>query len=116
MTTTDESTDSPRDQVQHVLSTAQDRAQEALRSGGEYVRENPIPTVIGALVIGLALGALLCPRSRREPDPVQSAREWLEDAMEEISNRIPKAKKQAYNAQSCISDHVQDLGKKLKFW
>ena len=89
-----------------------------MRTGTQYVRENPVPTIVGAFLLGGALGALLagCSCSRREPEPVHGAREWLESTLHEIANRIPKAKKQACNFQDTVVDQAQEIGKKFRFW
>lgn len=105
-----------QDKTQEALRAAQDKAQEALRTGTQYVRENPVPMVVGAFLLGGVVGAMLAGCGRREPEPAQGAREWLESTLHDIANKIPKAKKQACCIQDSLVDHAQELGRKFRFW
>ena len=58
--------DDAREEAQKALSTAQDTA---VRTGEKYLRENPIPIILGALLIGAVLGALLRPPLAKNPMP-----------------------------------------------
>lgn len=105
----------PQDKLQNAVGVAQDKAKAALQSGTEYAKANPVPVLVGALLVGAALGALLsAPRARKEPDAVQSVRDWLESSLDEISSRIPQVKKQACGIQQDLVDHVSALRKKFK--
>jgi ElaB/YqjD/DUF883 family membrane-anchored ribosome-binding protein len=61
--------DDPKDEAQKAFSTAQDTAQDAVRTGEKYLRDNPIPVILGVLLIGAALGALLRPPHEKNPIP-----------------------------------------------
>ena len=108
--------DDAREGAEKALSTAQDTAQDAVRTGEKYLRENPIPVILGALLIGVAVGALLRPAPRKEPDTVEAVRDWLEKTLDELSAKWPKAKKQALSIQDDLLGQAQDLRKKLSFW
>jgi ElaB/YqjD/DUF883 family membrane-anchored ribosome-binding protein len=113
--------DDAREEAQKALSAAQDTAQDAVRSGEKYLRENPIPVIFGALLIGAVLGALLRPPPRKEPDAVQAVRDWVEKTLEELAAKWPKALEQARAIQDDLRDQAQDLRKKLSrkkrsFW
>ena len=51
--------------AEEAWSQTRDCTTSALKEGGELVRENPLPVVLGALAIGFVLGYLA--RSNREP-------------------------------------------------
>jgi len=55
-----------KDAAQHAGQAAKDlyqnaasRAEDTLDQSKKYMRENPVPTVLGAFALGLTLGALL---------------------------------------------------------
>ena len=102
--------------AEEKAQTAFSTAQDTLRTGEKYLRENPIPIILGALLIGAVLGALLRPPPRKEPDTVQVVRDWLEKTLEELSAKWPKAKEQARTIQDDLLDQAADLRKKLSFW
>ncbi len=58
----------PAERLQHrakeTWETVQHRTGEVMHDGVTYVRENPIPIIIGALALGMTLGLL---GGRREP-------------------------------------------------
>ena len=91
--------DDAGEEAQKALSTAQDTTQDAVRTGEKYLRENPIPVILGALLIGAVLGALLRPPPRKEPDAVQAVRDWVEKTLEELAAKWPKAKVPARSVQ-----------------
>ena len=78
--------------------------------------ENKIPIILGAILVGAALGALLASKRRKEPDAVQTVRDWLEKTQKEFSKQWPKAKKQARAIQDDLTAQAQGVSKKLHFW
>ena len=104
--------DDPNERVQEAFSAARDSAQGAVSRGGEYVRENKTAVFL-VLLVGLGLAALLTRKRRKEPDAVQSAREWLEKTTEEFSKQWPRAKKQARSIQDDLTEQAQALSKSL---
>ena len=91
--------DAKEESEQTFTLAPRDTAQDA-PCAGKYLRENAIPILI-ALVIGAALGALLIPRQHKEPDKLQTVRDWLD--------------KRALSRGDFVN-HAQDLGKRLPFW
>ena len=91
-----------------------DKAEEALDTGKQYVRENSLAVIVGALLLGVIVGVLLAPRPRKQPDAVQTVRDWLEGTLDDFGKRWPQAKKQAQAIQEDIVDQAQTLGKKLE--
>ena len=67
-----------------------DKAQQAWKTGQQYARENPIPLVLLALVLGALLGALLNRRERKQKDAAQVAKEWLQAAYEQLAEKLPQ--------------------------
>lgn len=103
------------EQAREAFADVQDSTEEVLRAGGKYVRENPIPIILLALVAGAILGALLRPAPRKEPDPAQAVREWFEKALQEFIAKLPAAKKQVRSIQDDVVDRAESLRKKLHF-
>jgi hypothetical protein len=109
--------DDAKETVQQAFSIAQDTAQNALYTGGKYMRENRILVILGAVLFGAALGACFASKRRKkEPDAVQAVRDWLEKTLEEFSKQWPKAKKQARSIQDDLVAQAQGVSKKLHFW
>jgi hypothetical protein len=113
--------DDAKEQAQKTISSAQDTAQDVVSTGERYLRENPIAVLIGVLLIGAVLGALLRPPPRKEPDAVQIVRDWLEKTLEELTAKWPKVKEQARAIQGDLLEQAQDIGKQLsrkkrRFW
>ncbi len=108
--------DDAKEKAQEAYAGAQDTAQNALNTGGKYVRENTIPVILGAVLAGAVLGALLVPKRRKEPDAVQAVRDWLEKTLEELSEQWPKATKQARSLQDDLAAQAHSVGKKLHWW
>jgi hypothetical protein len=106
--------DDAEEKAEHAFSTAQDTAhtaQNAICTGARYARENQIPVVLGAVLVGAVLGAFLASKRRKKADPVQTVREWLEKA--QFSEQWPKAKKQARSIQDEFAAQARGASKKL---
>ena len=102
------------EKAQETFKVVVDKAEEALDTGRQYVRENSLAVIVGALLLGIIVGVLLAPRPRKEPDAVQTVRDWLEGTREDFAKRWPQAKKQAKAIQEDIVDQAQTVGKKLQ--
>jgi uncharacterized protein YjbJ (UPF0337 family) len=99
--------------AQQTFAVVRERAEQALDTGREYVRENSMWVLLGALIIGVVVGALLVRRPRKEPDVVQSVSDWLEQALQDFGKQWPKAKKQAKAMQGDAVQHVRDWLEKI---
>jgi uncharacterized membrane-anchored protein YhcB (DUF1043 family) len=111
-------------------------AEEAWRA--QRRRESYFPAVFIALVIGALIGVLLSRRQRRPKEPAEVAKEWLENAYAQLSEKLPQlaekipqlaeklphltekfpqAKKAtAQWCQAAFLEQANQLGKKLKWW
>jgi uncharacterized protein YjbJ (UPF0337 family) len=103
------------EEIQRGFAVVRNTAEDAAQSGERYLPANPIPVILGALVVGALLGALLTPR-RKQPDAAQAVRDWLEQTLEDLSKRWPKVKKQAQSLQDDLVGEAQNLGRKLHLW
>ena len=112
---TSESFNNLASRAQQFGSRAQEKAQDAYEVSRDYVRENPVPVIVGALVVGAALGILLS-RDRRQKDASEIARDLLETVYDDISEKLPKLRKQATATKDSLFDQVSDLSQKLRWW
>lgn len=103
------------EQAREAIKAVQDTTEDALRTGRKYLSENPILMILGILIIGAVLGALLRPAPRKEPDPVQAVRDWFEKTLEELVAKWPATKKQVRSIQDDMMDRAGGLRKKLHF-
>src|SRR4051812_25295177 len=87
----------------------QQGANEALHRADVYVRENPVPTILGALALGFLIGVLVrssepTPRSRWN-----DAREDAEDQLRSLLSSLAKKGKKAYKkSSSAVRDSISD--------
>lgn len=101
-----------------------DSSSESRHRGHGYARENPLPLVLLALVLGALVGAFLSRRERKQKDAVQVAKEWIESALGQLTEKLPQiAEKLPQPKKPTISwcpaaflDQAQQVGKKLKCW
>ena len=91
---------------------ALDQAKEALHTADEYVRENPIPTILGALAIGFALGILVRgsePTPRSKWEDLRSRVEDSEDNLRSLLGALAKKSRKAYKkGSSAVRDAVDE--------
>ena len=75
---------------------------DAYRPVQKYLRANKL-AILSAFLLGFILVALLTPKRRKEPEPAQAVREWVEKVIEEISKQWPKAKNQVRAIQEDLA-------------
>ncbi len=112
----DETTDIPADRLKTLATTAQDKAQTALKAGQTYARENPLALAAGALVVGILIGALCGNREPKRKETGKIAKELVDDIVSQFSHRLKDLKKQSRSTSSSLVDQFQGAGKKLKLW
>jgi ElaB/YqjD/DUF883 family membrane-anchored ribosome-binding protein len=87
----------------------QEGATEALHRADVYVRENPVPTILGALALGFLIGVLVrssepTPRSRWN-----DAREDVEDQLRSLLSSVAKKGKKAYKKSAhAVRESIHD--------
>lgn len=97
------------DDLKDRAAGMQEGATEALHRADVYVRENPVPTILGALAIGFLIGVLVrssepTPRSRWN-----DARDDAEDQLRSLISSIAKKGKKAYKkSASAVRDGISD--------
>lgn len=93
---TSEALHTAKDQAQHALHTAKDKTNQALDQSSAFVRQNPLPMLLGALAVGLVVGAALSRREEEErtfrqrlgDDPMNTAREAIYAVLSPIADRL----------------------------
>ena len=69
-----------------------DRGQDLVRETENYVRGNPIPTLLGAVAVGVAIGLLARALERqREPEPLRDAVNDLRAMLKPLAKKTRKA-------------------------
>lgn len=105
-----------------------------------YVRQNPVPIVLGALAFGAALGYLIVMTRREEPtlrerfvdEPLHTARNAIYAALAPVAQRLHKEynsardgagkamdklhRSQPSRTVDSWSDQIGRVGSNLKFW
>ena len=87
------------------------RDSELVRGTDRYLRENPVPAVLGALAVGFAIGLLtrLIDQERR-PTPVRDSLDESADALRSFFKPAAKKTRQAYQQSASAVrgavDHV----------
>ena len=126
------------DATKDICHSVSEKAEDTLVRSKEYVRENPVPVVLGALALGVAIGYLIV-TARREPtfreryvdDPLNTARDALYAALAPVAHRLhegydtardgagkamDKMHRNSSRAVDSWSDQIGRVGSNLKFW
>jgi hypothetical protein len=102
--------------VSDFAKNTRDKSCDVLKCGTDYARENPLLVVLGAFLIGAAVGALVVRQGREEEtDRLHAAVDWLEDKYSQLADKIPKKSFFTCNTPGFL-EQAQDMGKKLKWW
>ncbi len=122
-----------------IYQSAVEKAGDSLATSREFVRQNPVPVVLGAIAFGAALGYLLMTARRRPAfrdrfadEPLNAAREALLGAFGPMARRVHDGYDSARDgagkvmdrvhgfdprrAGDSLSDQLGRLGNHLKFW
>ena len=120
--------------LKHTYDNARHRAEDTLARTQVYVRENPMPVILGALAFGALVGYSLATSRREEDfrtrfthDPLQTIRDTVAAALIPAGDRIHDAYDSARDGASKVfnrahhradswSDHLRRASNHLKFW
>lgn len=127
------------DSAKEIYHSAAQKSGEKLSASKEYMRQNPVPVLLGALALGAAIGYIIM-SNRRKPtfvdrfadEPLNSVRDTILTAFAPVSQRVHdgydsardgvgKVIDRAHNIGSgrsadSISDRIGRIGNNLKFW
>ena len=114
---TDDFAETAQGKLQNAAQTAQAKAHDALELGKNYVRENPLPVILGAFVLGTILGIAVSQRESRPKETREKVRDLADDIVSQIADRLPDLKKlRGAYLNSPLVEQAQEVGKKLKWW
>ncbi len=124
------------DTAKDVYHSAALHAEEALTTSKGYVRQNPVPAVLGAIAFGAALGFMLAMTQRKQTfgeryadEPVATVREAILSALAPMANRVHEGYDSALDGAGKAMDRIHHskhkgglshqigrVGSNLKFW
>jgi ElaB/YqjD/DUF883 family membrane-anchored ribosome-binding protein len=131
--------DATQDAARDMYQSAALKAEDTLAASKEYVRQNPVLVVVGALAFGAAIGCMLM-MARRQPttrqryvdEPLDSAHKAIIAALAPVAQRLREgydsARDGAGNAMDrvhrfnpgrtvdSLSGQIGRVGSNLKFW
>jgi len=85
-----------------------ERAEDVLHETGRYVRENPVPLLLGAVAVGFLLG-LVARRLEQE-----RKREPIHDALDELRSFLKPLAKKARRAAEHSAEVVRDAAGRVR--
>ncbi len=143
---TQHAVDATKDAAQRATDTARDmyqsaalKAEDTLTASKEYVRQNPVLVVVGAIAFGAAIGCMLM-MARRQPtlreryvaEPLDSAREAILAALAPVAQRLHEGYDSVRDGTGKAMDRVHQfspgrtieslsgqigrVGNNLKYW
>ena len=121
-----------------AANTVRVKTDEGITRSQEYVRQNPLPTILGALAVGIAVGYLVTRREeetvaeRYVSEPIHSAREAIFAVLAPIASKLHHqydvarstagdavdrlhSRKTKRAAENWLDD-ARRFGSNLKFW
>jgi ElaB/YqjD/DUF883 family membrane-anchored ribosome-binding protein len=124
------------DAAKGMYQTAALKAEDTLTSSKEYVRRNPVPVILGAIVFGAAIGYLVVSARRRPTfgerfadEPLVSVREAILGALTPVAESVHDGYDSARNSMGKamhrfgrrrsggpLSERICRVGSNLKFW
>ena len=127
------------DTAKEIYQSGALKAGDTLATSKDYVRQNPVPVVLGAIAFGVAVGYLLV-TARRKPtfgeryanEPLAAVREALLGALAPVTQRVHEGYDSALDgagkvmdrvhsyrpvrSRDSLADQIGRFGNNLKFW
>lgn len=105
------------DTAKEVYHSAVLKAEDTFATSKEYVRQNPVPTILGAIAVGAALGYLIV-MARRKPtfgeryadEPFAAVREAVLGALAPVTHRVHQGYDSARDGANKAVDRIHHLG------
>ncbi len=104
-----------KEAAEQTYNTVRAKADEAVTTSKSYVRENPVPAVLGMLAIGFVAGFIMARkeepltfRDRFMKDPTHTAKDTLYAMLAPIAERIGE---QYYNARTTAEHTLNKIQK-----
>ena len=107
-------------QISETWDQTKQKASRALERTEDFVRENPVPTIIGALGLGIAIGLAIryaAPSERKHEIEIQSPwgkLDWSVLSLPFLWPLFRSAKKQYEKSADAVADAMKDGAKRLK--
>jgi len=122
-----------KDKAQETFETAREQTREAVVRGQRYIRENPVPAIVGAFALGAFVGILLSHREKESArerywdEPVSAGKDWFHSLCSSVANAL----RGPYEATRSSVEHAAEefgaqagpalkqarkTGRKLGFW
>lgn len=90
------------------------QAQDLVRQTEEYVRTNPLPALLGAVAVGIAIGMVARALEReREPQPLQDALNEIKALLKPIAKKTQKAYAESSDAVREVVEQALDKAKEI---
>jgi hypothetical protein len=87
-----------------------ERAEEYLHETGRYVRENPVPLLLGAVAVGFLLGLAARQMEReRKHEPIHDALDEIRGFLKPLANRARHAAGHSADLVREAADRVRHL-------
>ncbi len=103
------------DQLSEAACVAKEKAQTAIIQSERYVRDNPLPSVFAAFVVGLLVGLLIGKHESRPTTWKSGVRDWWGSC----SDNLPSARdvsKSVASQEAALRRGADKLRKKLHLW
>lgn len=120
--------EAPKEAMEAITTQVKDK----LSHTKDYVRENPLPVILGALIFGVAVGCTIAFTKREEPtlrerlvdQPLSDFREAIYAALSPVADRLRDDYATARDGVERTfsgrghkwSDQLNRVGRNLKFW
>ena len=98
--------------TQEAWDATRQRGAEALAKTGQFVEANPLPAVLGALILGIIVGFLL--RRSEPPAPERYVEKAIDDLRDYIRPLADWAARNAEQGGEAASEVAQSFAKKIK--